>query len=131
MTDIQQIWLDIIDQAKTTQLTKFRFIHDWSEYKYYKKKRKHYKWLTKTLLRSADNIFKSYCTSTKLGNANVVKLLAYVKLLQTASFYKQELVTITDMVYEYEAYLFEGNFLWAFLGEPRAECDLRDFRDKE
>lgn len=131
MTDLQEIWLRIIDCAKPSHLTKFRFIKEWSEYKFYKSKRKYYKWLLKRLQKVTKILFKDYCSKIKRGNSNIIKLLACTKLAQTISFYKQELNTITEMIFEYEAYLFEGNLLTAFLGEPRTEYDLRDFRDKE
>lgn len=128
-TDIQQIVLKIIQFAQTTELTKFRFICNWTEYKYFKGKRKAYKVFVRALRKGATRLLNTYCAGVIDGSAKFTKLLAFQQMSQVINFYEQEIETFTNMIYEYEAYLLDGNFLDSFLGKPRAEEDLRDFRE--
>ena len=129
-TEAYQLMSTIIDQAQAGQFTEFQFLHNWDEYKFYKGKCRAYRLLVKTLQKSTNRLFKSYCSSVTQGSCNFTKLLAYHQMLQTINYYKTEIVTITDMILEYEAYLTCSNFLYAFLGATRAEEDLIDFRGR-
>ena len=131
MTEVQQIWHDVLDRAKAGQFTEFHFLSDWGIYKSYKKKYKHYKWLVKVINKCAKKLLKKYCSGIVLGNVKVITLLAYRELASAVSFYQQELNTFSDMVAEYKAYLSEGNLMWAYFGVPRTSEDMRDFRNKE
>jgi hypothetical protein len=63
------------------------------------------------------------------GCSELSVLRAYQQLIQVISFYQHEVAVISDMLDEYAAYLFAGNFLFAVLGETRSISDMKDFRE--
>lgn len=125
----QQLLTTIFEQANSAKPSEFHFICNWTDYKFYRGKRKSYRLLIRILNKGATRLLRGYCNSVVTGDANFLKLLAYQQLLQVIEFYEKELNTYIDMINEYEAYLFEGNLLWSFLGGYRPEEDLRDFRE--
>lgn len=127
--EIKQLLITIIETAKTTKLSEFRFIRNWSDYRFCKGKRRSYKLLIQSLQRVSGRLFKKYCSGVVNGTNNINQLLAYQQLQETMQYYTSEYNTYTDMVFEYEAYLMEGNYLGALLGDIRPYDDLRDFRD--
>ena len=129
-TEAHQLMSTIIDQAQAGQFTEFQFLRNWDEYRFYKGKCRSYRLLVRTLQKGANRLFKGYCNSVIQGSSNFTKLLAYHQMLRTIDYYKTEIVTITDMILEYEAYLTGSNFLYAFLGGNRSEEDLIDFRGR-
>lgn len=129
ITESQKLLLDIIEYAETENLSTFRLISCWSEYRFYIGKRKSYKVLVKGLKKSSDRIFKNYCARVPAGISNFNSLLAYQRLIKVSDFYKKEVETISAMIDEYETYLSCGNFFWSFLGATRAQIDMHDFRE--
>lgn len=127
--EIKQFLISIMEHASTAKLPEFHFIRYWSEYQFCRRKRTSLKLLLKTLRRISKRLFKKYHKSVCKDKGNFNQLLAYQQLQVTMQFYQQELQVYTDMIYEYEAYLMEGNFFAAFLGNIRDYADLRDFRD--
>jgi hypothetical protein len=124
-----QSLINILEYTHTAKPFEFRLITNWLDYCYYRRRHKAYKLLVRGLERSADQLFKKYCKAVTSGVSNVTSLLAYKRLVTAAIFYKKELDTLTDMIDEYETYLFSGNLCWTFiLGCPRTEDDMRDFR---
>lgn len=127
--ETQQLTLQIIDYARKAKLTEFHFLENWTEYRFYQERRRTLKLLIKTLYKGTDRLFEKYRQSIVSDTDDFTKLLAYKQMLSTIEFYKKELAVVTDMIYEYEAYLLEGNYINAWLGEQRAVRDLHDFRD--
>ena len=127
--ETQQMILEIIDHAKSAKLTEFQFIRNWSSYRYYQGKRRSYKLLVKALTEGRNRLIKTYCNSLDFGEGDFNKLLAFNQMQKVLQFYSKELYTVTDMIYEYEAYLMESNLLDAFFGGYRTDADLRDFRE--
>jgi hypothetical protein len=127
--ETQQMILTIIEHAKTTKPTEFRFLRNWTDYRFYKGKLRSFKLLIKALNSGCDRLFKNYCSSVVSGEGDLNKLLAYQQMLEVIDFYQRELFTITDMLCEYDTYLMEGHLFWAFLGESRSDADMRDFRE--
>lgn len=128
-TELHEIMLTIIDHALTAKSTEFRFLRNWSDYRFYKGQYKTLRLGISALERGANNLYKKYCKGVSEGQSNFNQLLAYQQLQDVIKFYYHELWTITEMIYEYEAYLLSGNYLWAFLGSTRTEEDMRDFRE--
>lgn len=128
-TETQQLLTTIIDYAKTAKLSEFRFIRNWSDYKFYKDQQSFLKPLVRGLYKTSDQLFKKYCKGVTIGEGNINQLLAYQQLQQITKFYQQELNTYTDMLDEYTSYLMKGHLMSAFLGEPRANADMHDFRE--
>lgn len=126
--EVQQMLLKIIEHAQTAESTEFHFLRNWAEYRFFISKRRSFKLLIKAVQNGADRLFKNYCKGIVTGESNFTKLLAYQQLLPVIAFYQHELQVIADMLDEYDAYLAKGNFLRSFLGDPRAEADLVDFR---
>jgi hypothetical protein len=127
-TEVQQMMLDIIKEAQSSKPMEFHLISNWTEYKFYKSKRKTFKLIIKALQSSTNRLLKNYCRAIVLDIADITKLLAYHQMQQTISFFQHEHATISDMLYEYNVYLSTGNFMWAFLGGQRSEADMQDFR---
>lgn len=123
MIDIETIDLinRLIKYADDRKHIEFHFLRCWSEYKYYKNKRKAFKHVCKMFRK----IIKRYSKRT-YSNANT-----HERLQQLLDFYTGEFETVTEMIYEYEAYLLSGNYLSAFAGEVRAEEDMIDFRGRD
>lgn len=128
MTD-NEILLQLIEHANTGKHAEFKYIRNWTDYRLAKRNVKALQYTTKALQTSCDKTFNTYCKEVKAGTADVTKLLAYTTLRSTLDFYKQELHIFTNMVYEYEAYLLEGNYLYAFFGAERADNELWDYRE--
>jgi hypothetical protein len=126
--ETQQLIVSILDFARDTKPSEFRLLRTWQDYKLYKNKRTAYKLLVRGLNRTSNRLFKKYCTGVSIGEGNINQLLAYQQLQTTLRFYEHELEVFTDMVYEFEAYLMEGNYLASFLGEIRSISDMHDFR---
>lgn len=126
--EVQQMLTTIIEHAQTKPHVSFKLLTNWSDYKYYQGKRKYFKVLIRVLDRGAERLFKNYCKDVTIGTSSVTKLIAFNQLQQIRKYYEIELQTVTEMIWEYEAYLLEGNYLWAFLGSIRSEEDMRDFR---
>lgn len=127
--DTQQMMLTIIEHAQTAKPSEFHLIRNWKEYRYYKGKRRSFKLLTKALRKGVDRLLTRYCDSVATGKENFNTLVAYQQMVEVLTFYERELATVTGMIYEYEAYLFEGNYVSAFLGEIRSDADMHDFRE--
>lgn len=128
-TEAQELLLEILDHARETKPSEFRLLTDWESYRYCIKKRRSYKILVKGLKKSSDRMIKKYCKSVIAGISDLVTLLAYQRLVDAMNFYQKEVNTLSDMIDEYQTYMFSGNFFWAYvLQYPRAERDLRDFR---
>lgn len=130
-TDFQQMILKVINYAQTNTQSKFRFICNWTEYRYFRGKRKAYKLFVNGLSKGANRLFKTYCKVIAEGSDNLNKLLAYQQMVQAVTFYRCEIDTINAMLSEYEAYLLDGNFLDSFLGNSRDESNLKDYRNED
>ena len=129
MTESRQILLNILDHAQTTKSMEFRFITGWSEFKFYWDKYSSTKLILRILRKCSKRLFKDYCKAVIAGTSDVNKLFAYQQLIRTISFYDNELVTLKDMLDEYDTYLGKGHFMEAFIfGMTRSREDLRDFR---
>lgn len=131
ITEFQEMMLKIIEHAETAKSFEFQLITTWIEYKNYKSKRKAFKLLVNGLCKSSDRLFKKYCSTVTVGISDFTTLLAYQRLVTTKEFYKKEIETLTDMIDEYETYVFSGNFFSAFLGFTRAAEDMYDYRKKD
>lgn len=116
---------DIVRKAESGEHTKFEYIRSWKEYKQRKMNCTALDMLIDSLEHSTRSLLKRYCKAVIKGNADVTTLLVREKLLTTKAFYERELDMITDMIYEYEAYLMDCNFLSQFLFyeiRPISEC---------
>ena len=65
-----------------------------------------------------------------LGVSDVNKLLAYKYLIKILDFYMEELRINKEMIYEYELYLSDGNWLDFVLDNQRTQDKLWDHRGK-
>jgi hypothetical protein len=129
--DDQKLLAELVKRAESGEHTKFEYIRTWKEYKLRKMNVRALKLLVNNLDRSTKSLFKKYCKQVKLGTADTTTLLVRNVLLHTLKFYKIELDTVLDVIYEYEAYLMDnGNFIGQFLLyeiRPISECwDRRD-----
>jgi hypothetical protein len=115
----EDILKEIFARAEERQFTKFRFIRNLEEFAYWLDITKANKLIIKTLIESANNLFKKYCKDVVGCVANSQELFAYTELRDIIKFYETELVTINSMTAEYKDYLCHGNFINALLGEER------------
>ena len=120
MNDSQEILLNLIDHAKAGRHTKFEQLRFFNEYAGARITYRATEKIVVVLEESADTLFKNYCKAVKQQQADVNLLLAYKQLQQAVNFYKEESRIIKDILIDYENYLWEGNFVKAFLfGEER------------
>jgi hypothetical protein len=123
--DQQQMLADIVKKAEAGEHTKFEYIRSWKEYKQRKMNCAALDMLIDSLEHSTRSLLKRYCKMVEKGDADITTLLVREKLLTTKAFYELELSMMTDMIYEYEAYLMDCNFLSQFLfyeTRPISEC---------
>ena len=119
-TETRQLSLAIINQAQEQNLLKFQLIKTWREFWHYYLLSRSTKLVIKTLKVSADRLFKKYCKDVTTGISDFTKLLAWDRLQDIIAFYETDLATLRKMLDEYDRYLGEGNFWYAFLGGKRA-----------
>ena len=118
-TDVQELLLNILEQAQEGKLTEFKFITTWNEFISYWKISKSTKLVIRALRSGAKKLFKDYCSDVASGSADVNKLLTFSQLQDTIAFYENDLSTIKRMLDEYDDYLGKGNFWHSFLGGER------------
>ncbi len=128
MTNVETI-SNLIEHARAGKHIEFQFITTWRDYKFYKKERKALRLAVKCLGKGCKNLLNSYCKNVKNGSADVINLVVLTTLTNTLEFYREELDILENMIYEYEAYLLEGNLVYAFLEFPRPESELWDHRE--
>lgn len=119
----------LIDYARVGKHIEFHFITSWSDYRFYKKERSALQLAVKCLKKGCKKLLKDYCKAVKQGSADVLKLIVFANLNNVLDFYEKELEVLNHMVFEYEAYLMEGNLVYAYLGAPRPESELWDHRE--
>ena len=129
--EFQEMILKVIEHAETAKLSEFQLITTWAEYRNYKGKCKAFKLLVNGLRKSSNRLFKKYCRAVTNGISDFTTLLAYQRLIATKEFYEKEVEILTDMIDEYETYLFSGDLFWAYIGFRRREEDMIDFRKKD
>lgn len=117
--EAQYVLEEILAQAEAGQSTEFRFIISWSDFKSCFMIYKANKLIIRMLTRASKRLFKTYCKDVTSGISDITKLLAYSQLDDVIDYYKKEVKTIEDMIYEYEDYLAHGNLFYALLGGER------------
>ncbi len=125
MTD-NEMMLQLVERARAKDYTKFRYLRNWKEYRYIRQIKKTLELTISALQKAGDNTLKSYCREVRRGTSEITKLVAFNVLNNTLKFYKEELDIVNHMLYEYEAYLLEGNFVSAFLGAERTDEEFLD-----
>ena len=110
--------------------TEFRLLRTWQDYLFAKKVCRSINTLTLGLRSIANKQYKNYCRSVILGVSDVNKLLAYKYLIKILDFYMEELRINKEMIYEYELYLSDGNWLDFVLDNQRTQDKLWDHRGK-
>jgi hypothetical protein len=120
MDDTKELILELMENAKAGEHTKFEQLRCFSEYIAGRIIYRSLKKVVEDLKYSADNLFKLYCSDIKQQQANVNLLLAYKQLQLTVNFYKEESRIIKAILRDYEKYMWEGDFLAdLFLGRER------------
>lgn len=122
---------DIFKRVELEVHTSPEFIKSYKDYKVRKINLKALRLLVHGLERNAKHILKDYCRGITKGTEDFTKLLAYRSILKAIAFYKKEIDIILDMIYEYDAYLMDGNYLTSVLGEIRPISELWDRRDMD
>jgi succinylglutamate desuccinylase len=117
--EAQYVLEEILAQAEAGQSTEFRFIISLADFKSCFMMYKANKLIIKMLKQASKRLFKTYCKDVTSGISDVTKLLAYSQLDDVIDYYKKEVKTIEDMIYEYEDYLAHGNLFYALLGGER------------
>jgi hypothetical protein len=131
--DEQKMLADLVRRAEKGEYTRFEYIKSWKEYKQRKMNCRALAMLIDSLEHSTKSLFKNYCRAIEKGQADITTLLVRNKLLATKAFYDSELAMVADMISEYDAFLWDGNFLSQFLfyeTRPISECwDRRNMDD--
>jgi hypothetical protein len=126
MDDTKELLLNLIENARTGEHTKFEQLRFFCEYAGSRVTLRSTEKVTDILEDSANNLFKKYCKAVRQHQADVNLILAYKQLQQAVDFYREEHRIIKDILVDYENWLFDGNFLKAFLfGEERDIWNIR------
>lgn len=120
--------LFLIRTTESGKHRQFQLLENWQEYTRAKQVKRTEAIVVASLQESAKKLFKKYCKAIKSGETDVIKLLAYCTTKEVLSFYEEELNIISDMINEYECYLFNGNLLDFVLGTQRPIDKLWDHR---
>lgn len=115
MNETQEILLSLIDHARTGEHTKFEQLRFFSEYAGARITGRATKRVVDILEESSASLFNRYCKAVSNQQAEVNLLLAHKQLQQAVDFYKEELHIIKRILEDYENYLWDGNFLKAFI----------------
>jgi hypothetical protein len=125
MKDDKEMLAEIVKRAEAGEHTKFEYIRSWKEHKQYKINSAALDMLIDSLEHSTRVLLNRYCKAVEKGTSDVTTLLVREKLLAIKAFYELELGMIQDMLSEYDAFLWDGNFLGQFLFyeiRPISEC---------
>ncbi len=126
MDDPKELLLNLIENARVGEHTKFEQLRFFNEYAGGRVTLRATKKVADILEDSTNNLFKKYCKALRQHQADVNLLLAYRQLQRAVFFYKEEQRIIKDILVDYENWLFDGNFLKAFLfGEERDIWNIR------
>lgn len=126
MDDTKELLLSLIENARSGKHTKFEQLRFFDEYASGRATLNATKKVTDLLEDSANTLFKKYCKAVKRYQADVNLLLAYRQLQQAVDFYREEHRIIKDILVDYENWLFDGNFIKAFIfGEERDTWNIR------
>lgn len=115
MNETQEILLSLIDHARAGEHTKFEQLRFFSEYAGARAVSRATKRVVDILEESSVSLFNRYCKTVSSQQAEVNLLLAHKQLQQAVDFYKEELHIIKRILEDYENYLWDGNFLKAFI----------------
>jgi hypothetical protein len=115
MNETQEILLSLIDHARTGEHTKFEQLRFFGEYAGARITGRATKRVVDILEESSVSLFNRYCKAVSNQQAEVNLLLAHKQLQQAVDFYKEELHIIKRILEDYENYLWDGNFLKAFI----------------
>ena len=129
MKTSEDITVALIRKATYDNYTKFQFITTWQEYLETKKLQRANRLIISSIRKSAKRLLNKHCKSVVSNESDIKLLLAYSTAIKILKFYESELITITNMLIEYEAYLAHGNFLdsWLFY-KQRPLSELWDHR---
>ena len=117
-TSADQLLQAILTNAESEH-TEFRFLTSWADFVYCHRKYKATKIIIKVLRAASKALFKDYCRTVTSGISDVTQLIAFTQLGDIIAFYETERSTLNNMLDEYEEYLWDGNFFYAFLGGER------------
>ena len=127
--DRKQILSDFCDRADKDEHTSFYFLTDWKDYRVLRTELSCIKMFIKRIQKGSNYLIRCYCNAIKQRKNDFNLLLASNSLNKLVQFGEQELKILYDIIYEYEAYLFEGNLFYALRGQTRKLEDLHDFRE--
>lgn len=127
-TQTKHLLIELIEHAEKDEHVSFKFIRTWQDYLTLRTSRKVIKSIIKSLMTAQKNLFRRYCKDISAGHPEFNRLLACDTLKSTISFYREEHMTIVNMLDEYETYLLSGNLSDVFLLEQRPEDKLWDYR---
>jgi hypothetical protein len=129
MDDTKELLLDLIENARAGEHTKFEQLRFFSDYITGRITYRATGKVVDALEASADSLFKRYYKAIKQHQADVSLILVYKQLQYAADFYREEQKILKDILMDYENWLFDGNlgrFLKAFLfGEERDIWSIR------
>jgi GTP1/Obg family GTP-binding protein len=128
MNSNEDLLFDLIQNAETAKNRQFQFIRSFKEYINIKKERRANILLISCLDKNAKKLFKNYCKDIIAAKADVIKLMAYCRLIDIINSYEEELLVLEDMLEEYECYMFINNWLDFILGTTRPTDKLWDHR---
>ena len=111
----------LIRRAKKGEHSEFEYIRSLDEYFAAKTVKNVLKKVVKSFLVSKNNLYNSYTRAVKAGTNDLNVILALSELIQVINFYKAEIEIISEMIYEYIAYVHCGHFIDTILGRYRKE----------
>lgn len=119
-TESKQLLLEIINQAKEGDQREFQIIRSWAEFRFRRQQARSTKIVIKALAASASLLLIEYCEDVRAGTQDVNKILAYSELRDIIAFYEADLLTLRQMLDEYDEYLGDwSNFFDAIFGGER------------
>lgn len=116
--------------AESGEHVEFKLLTTWREYFLARAQRRSLKIVIKSLRRARTKLLNTYCKEVREGRPHYTKLLVCNVLDNTVAFYTEDLITIEEMLREFELFLFSGNFLDFVILGIRRDSEYWDHRRK-
>lgn len=122
----------LMARARENKHSKFELITHISEYQAAFTCKSAVKKVATKFKKITNDIYKDYLKHVKNNGSDPQLLISVKEMERVAKFYKEEAKILSEMIKEYNLYIwYGGHFIKSLFGEVRAAEDLWDFRDKQ
>ena len=129
-TSAEELFRQLMERAQATPNTVFDYLISWGQFQ----AARYYYTALLGILDLFDKTFKDLCKKhgDLLREGLITTELAFyeLQLQECYAYYLREKAVVSDIIFEYLAYLFHGHFWASFFGEERESQNCYDHRKK-